>query len=863
MSDLTTSLILTGDARGLIAATQRGEAGLDGLRGSLRQTETGMKSAEASAGVFTSELASQKARVDQLRAGLDPLYAATRRMEAGQETLSRALALGSITAREYDSTLELLQRQHAQVAGAVDLQTTATARLSTVTRGGAGGMQNFSYQLQDIFTQVGMGVPLMISLGQQAPQILSGFGAVGAIAGVAAAAILPLTAVIFGLGYASKETAEDVKTSGEMIEQALSSISTAQTTLKNNSLADLDAMREKWGEITVSLLEFQKAQNDVVLQRAMRDARAGVESTFSSGEFAEFDGKVADFEARERELNRILEEAMSQGSSHVSRIQQELAELDFAGSIGISEDMFQSLEVYRAAIKETMDADNFDGALDAVIKIRESLASVPKDVLPDMFAGVVGLEGALREVLRTAEIHEEIQERTEGVVRDLSTIDVASNIAAGADQASRMADELSRAVSSAIALANQGVGAMDRARINYEFRDDPIGGAAALANAEFDSRTKMESFGPQTEDTTRILNRERDEFVNARVEAARYTQSLQDWRKEQAEAARTANSGSRSGGGGGRRGRRSEEERLIDDIAKQMDRLAPSYQRDLKELEEWRANALSILNPARVGYEAFADDIDFIFTERLAESYRKDLQERDNWAAGIERAFLDINKDMMTFADVGEDLTKKWTSGLEDAFVEMGRTGKFEVGSLIDYTLEQFQRLAFQQAIQPGLDAGFGLISDFIGGLIPGASGGSASLTQSHAGSTIGSGGVRRSYGGGSPLRADERLTVTTLGQRVFTPEQIGNGATVVNALASAAAANTGSGGVVFAPNISVQNNSSTPVQGEMEEQNDGQGGRSYKLILADQVGAAMNQPGGGAQKTLRRGGLKPKRAQR
>mgnify|MGYP003667668717 FL=1 len=105
---------------------------------------------------------------------------------------------------------------------------------------------------------------------------------------------------------------------------------------------------------------------------------------------------------------------------------------------------------------------------------------------------------------------------------------------------------------------------------------------------------------------------------------------------------------------------------------------------------------------------------------------------------------------------------------------------------------------------------------------------------------------------------------MTTLGQRVFTPEQIGNGATVVDALAKAAASGGGgAGSVTFAPTIQIENQGSTPVQGRMEEQSDGQGGRSYKLVLADQVGVALTQPGGGARKALRRNGLKPKRAQR
>ncbi|MDX8354360.1 phage tail length tape measure family protein [Cognatiyoonia sp. IB215182] len=51
--------------------------------------------------------------------------------------------------------------------------------------------------------------------------------------------------------------------------------------------------------------------------------------------------------------------------------------------------------------------------------------------------------------------------------------------------------------------------------------------------------------------------------------------------------------------------------------------------------------------------------------------------------------------------------------------------------------------------------------------------------------------------------------------------------------------------------NISIENHSSTPVTGEVEEQPDGSGGRKYTLVLADQVGAALVTRGGGARRTL------------
>ncbi len=859
MSALETSLILSGDARGLIMASQTGGAALDQLDQKVDQTGRGMKSARASAEVFNREIDRQRAAVDQLRAGIDPVYAATQRLEAGQETLTRAFRSGILTAREYDTALELLQAQHRQVAGAADLQAAATSRLRTQTAGGAGGMQNFSYQLQDVFTQVGMGVPLMISLGQQAPQILSGFGTIGAMAGVAAAAILPLSAVIFGLGYESEETGKKVKTAADRIEEALSAISDAQATLHTNSVRDLDGIVAKYGEVTNSVLTLMQAENRLAMQRAMGKTREGLDAVFANPAFGEFTDRNQIRQEQIREVQRELSFAEANLTVRVDKAQarEEIdalkAELeayargdDIQMDFGVSPESLQNLAIYQNAIKAALAAENYQGLLTVITQMRTELETIPQGTLPGLEQGVVAAEAALREALHTSEMTEETFREIEVLAQRVGSIDVSSNLAAAAAQASRIADELGRAVSNAIALANQGVGDVERARINYDFRDDPIGRAGALAGAEFDARASLPT---GTDSTIRnAVEQEKREFVGARVEAARYNQQLQEWRKEQTAAARKGRGG---GGRGGRRGR-SDEERVIEGIRREMDRLAPSYERDVAELERWRAEALGTLDPAREGYEAFASDVEFIFGERLAEAYRKDLENRDDWASGVERAFLDITENMVTFADAGENIAKKWSSGLEDAFVEMGRTGKFEVGSLVDYTLEQLQRLIFQQSILPGLEGGFDFLSNFIGGLFGGSTG--VTATQSHAGSTIGTSGVRRSYGKNAPLRADERLTVTTLGQRVFTPEQIANGATVVDALAMASQNSGGGQPVVFSPQINVQNNSSTPVDAEIQEESDGKGGRSYRLILADQVGVAINTKGGGARKALQNG---------
>ncbi|MFG6599395.1 MULTISPECIES: phage tail length tape measure family protein [unclassified Sulfitobacter] len=123
---------------------------------------------------------------------------------------------------------------------------------------------------------------------------------------------------------------------------------------------------------------------------------------------------------------------------------------------------------------------------------------------------------------------------------------MAGNIGAAADQAQRMANELQRSVENAISLANQGVGDVRRAQINYDFRDDPIGRAGALAGAEFDARSPV----PAGADSTirNVIEGEKREFVKARVEAAKYNEQLQDWRKGQSASKRSSSRSSRSGG---------------------------------------------------------------------------------------------------------------------------------------------------------------------------------------------------------------------------------------------------------------------------------------------------------------------------
>lgn len=85
-----------------------------------------------------------------------------------------------------------------------------TRSFGQMSNAARGNLQNVSYQLQDIFVQISSGTGAARALGQQLPQLLSGFGAMGAVIGLAASAAIPLAAALFGAGDAAGEVAKKI-----------------------------------------------------------------------------------------------------------------------------------------------------------------------------------------------------------------------------------------------------------------------------------------------------------------------------------------------------------------------------------------------------------------------------------------------------------------------------------------------------------------------------------------------------------------------------------------------------------------------------------------------------------------------------
>lgn len=127
-----------------------------------------------------------------------------------------------------------------------------------------GGMQNASYQFQDIIVQAQMGTSWFTILAQQGPQLAMSFGAAGAAVGVLIALAGALGPAIVSAFSSGEDAAEEYKKAVDRVNAVvtLSADGTASFTDEVQRLARYSK------SAAVDLLTLTKAQNELIQQAA-------------------------------------------------------------------------------------------------------------------------------------------------------------------------------------------------------------------------------------------------------------------------------------------------------------------------------------------------------------------------------------------------------------------------------------------------------------------------------------------------------------------------------------------------------------------------------------------------------------------
>lgn len=167
------------------------------------------------------------------------------------------------------SQLKRVDASAAQTAANLNRMTQTADRAGAAAGKFGGSLQQVGFQVGDFATQVGAGTSATQALGQQLPQLLGAFGTFGALAGAAAAIMIPL-------GSALIKTAFDSETLEERMKALSSSTDAMQEAAKAAAtpIADLEV---KYGDLADEIARANGAM------AAFTAAQAGVQLRGAAG----------------------------------------------------------------------------------------------------------------------------------------------------------------------------------------------------------------------------------------------------------------------------------------------------------------------------------------------------------------------------------------------------------------------------------------------------------------------------------------------------------------------------------------------------------------------------------------------------
>ncbi|WP_406720368.1 hypothetical protein RPE78_09140 [Thioclava litoralis] len=612
------------EARALKAANSSEQAFVR----SNAKTVTGFNSAEQSAGAFSAEL-------DRLRNKYDPLYAAQQKYNAQLAELNRIKPELSVGA--YEKALGSLNADLARASTSAGGAVVATANkvtasnvkmaksFSGISPSARGQIQNVSYQLQDLFVQISAGTAATTALGQQMPQLLGGFGALGAVLGVVAAVALPLAGTFLSAG-------EKAQTLDEKVKSLEGAVKDYRSAVENATMPTAD-LAEKYGKATDAARDFFEALEQI----NKANAQDSLDTT----------------------LDAISEKF---GKLQSENLQPNAQLLDLVNGLNLGGFDTRTLDDLAEKLKITQGAAlQVAGGLEKLqtAKGPEAQAQAARE-LADTLQSTLGPAADMSDEAR--ELYEQLSKA--GVAA--SDLTGAAGQASGAldgaaSSAGRIADELQRAVNNAIQLSAQGINDLQRSQIELQYKDNPTGRAAALAGLQFDSQTDLPA-GPDPT-VVNVVNEQRKAFIENAVATEQNRQALIAWQKEQAAAeaaAKKAANGSKSKKAKPGLFAASDEDLLR--IERQMDLLGKSgaqvaeLQARWALLDEAKRRGLAVDDELNAKINAQAEAIG-----NLTEKHKQLSDQQafvDNLTDDLKDGFLDAIVSGESLSGVFEDLAK-------------------------------------------------------------------------------------------------------------------------------------------------------------------------------------------------------------
>jgi len=391
------------------------------------------------------------------------LAAAEAKLERQQLSYNAALEAGTIDAAQHAKGMDLLQREYEQTAqraqrltnNVVAMNSSVAAQTGFMTRNRA-IFQQGGYQVGDFAVQVQGGTSALTAFTQQGSQFLGIFGPWGAVMGAILAVGAPVAGVLWGIMNSANDAGEGA---GDLTDKLKALRDSIEAVRAADSLSGVD-MSKEFGDMAVqaeTIFEINRKIAAIRASSALDNAARGVASElgvagvfgFTPDEVRELDQTIADISARMDQLNSPAEMSDTQFAAanrelgelrdRLSDLQDVSSNIDGLGdALGITADQASEVVAQFAAI----------GQANGPEEQAEAMAT-----LADYINGATqNLESAGDE---GKAFYDQLLEATIQAL-NLAKIDLSSNIAAGATEAGRLAENLGISLATAQRLAALG-----------------------------------------------------------------------------------------------------------------------------------------------------------------------------------------------------------------------------------------------------------------------------------------------------------------------------------------------------------------------------------------------------------------------
>jgi hypothetical protein len=430
--------------------------------------------------------------------------------------------------------------------GAAQSKSTAPAKAMASAVGGIGAafknnassIQNASFQLSDVIVQVTGGTSAARALGMQLPQLLGGFGPLGAVLGVVAGVMLSVVPMFFS----ATEGATDLKTATDGLTDAMSALNSATKSARQ----DFTDLRQNYGENADAAQHFLSIQREIAElhakqafgQAASAVAGAGLgnlagysateleqlssrytvynEALASAGtEIANLEGLSRDLTAAEQaRLNQLYEQQGAYLDAKTALLDYTIGVAELEQSLGAAEGTGSALA---AAFAKLSEARTF-----------EAQSTAAQELADLLYKSTDGLRAATDE---GDALYEKLLKAVEEGLRLDQLSYGKEGMDAAKSSATAIADELSRAFGAAVSLSNQSFAARTEAEIKLKYKEDPVGAARALAESRF-NRTGAGALLNAPTGVSGYTQGLKDTYVENEVAAAEAQKALADFNKE-------------------------------------------------------------------------------------------------------------------------------------------------------------------------------------------------------------------------------------------------------------------------------------------------------------------------------------------